>query len=1551
MSAALLRQMLEEAGAFLKEEKYQQALDSARRVSQFDARNFQAFMCVGLASFHLQQWEDAETAFHRAAELKPDLPAPWKNLVDVADASGDAKKKIHALEQLIAVFQRGNKVKPCQKWIAELAATALSARLYAKAFDSWFSLVGDRAMSVETTANEELPSPLEIWLQLLDIVQLPAFSLSDSSLELSLAALSKEFFAVASRCSWQDVDSALEGKTDAAIALFMRYHLDEVKATKAGTSAATARRQHLDELATSIVTWFPRAKLPMEYLLLRSEDKDSPIQDERAREIAERLQEHSSRSPMSLMFQGFAAMNNGDWNQARDLIVDGLAGCSASSFHESALCVGAQVVLAEIALQGRDVEGSRSRLDKAKEVAAEKMRTLCCAGPSASVFSPVKLGLLEARALEMAGNTNAALGAYREIVDSSSTVQDAETASHVRSARMNAAELLCARKDPTEALALLKSDDAENPAEMCLVAWCKHLQGDHEAARALFVEQAPRLAATQVTARATVLKRLAIVYWHLGGLYRDEKQYCFTSLLQAAKLAPNDGEVFSWLGQWYCHVAQDIVRAEKCFLKAIALSPQDAIAGPALSELYDRQGKADLNVALWRDLTATPERGAPTWALLRLAQHLVDLNDEEAVGKMHLVLRNEPLNAAHWVAMGHVYRHFDKIVAAQRSYERAIELGEAGWCVQCELARIQGDLHQYDEALVHIESAWNAVCETRSEVSSSAVAVVVSVFADLLLQQAVKQNSEGFHGRAAVNIQRAAELLNEVPPSYAETESNCKLVGDVHTFAFYLSAHDFDGLSGGWIGFISKGRAAYERAVRLAQTVSSTRCVAQAHYDVAVSCWYEARARSQSSVDPFGVRRDVSVSKEVEALLAAAQQHISQALKLDASLGLAWNALGVVTPHPLAKQFSWARAIQAGNCDAAWANLGMLYVTQSARQSGPRGASLEQLAREAFLHLQAVNPNSPAMWIGYGLLCLRQTHAAPVRDATKARESFQCALEMGSHADALRGFVLSALLELQSTHSSHDRPTLESLLFAIKKFTEREREDPLAWQLRSLIQFHLGLLNEASVSIAECQRLLTSENKHASVDWNALLIKLGNEWQRQQHRRRCGQNGEAKDSAAVMQAIDTVLQLAPMSDRYVRAAVMTQRALTKQDLALALSTLQDAILAGNAEISSSKLRLVSAAFAVCAQSSHDSSTADARELLVSTCRAVVVDAVSKISEASAMKPEIQSVIRAMELHDRRTGHLFNFVNSMDASSPELPTLALRLGLARLDLQDPAFVESRTPGLKETPADERAVLAALRLILTGECKTLRGRHVVRMQPWNPYGYVLAAFELIAQALLGGDGTASTDEPKQKLRRAQTLAASGIRVAQTSETSSSLVVVILQYALALIHRHDGENSSAASVVSDAISALKASAQPETEKLLWEARLLALVDSASSLESYQRALRLTGDQHGQVPLLIEIAGQLEAWGHLNSALHVWKIVSGLWKQAAPSDGPSDSLNVPSFVSSLRLALLNGKAQNAKWAKKFCKSATAALAPSDEASEAARVAHFVENVIATKL
>ncbi|GLD91967.1 hypothetical protein PINS_up000500 [Pythium insidiosum] len=378
---------------------------------------------------------------------------------------------------------------------------------------------------------------------------------------------------------------------------------------------------------------------------------------------------------------------------------------------------------------------------------------------------------------------------------------------------------------------------------------------------------------------------------------------------------------------------------------------------------------------------------------------------------------------------------------------------------------------------------------------------------------------------------------------------------------------------------------------------------------------------------------------------------------------------------------------------------------------------------------------------------------------------------------------------------------------------------------------------------------------------------------------------------------------------------------------------------------------------MCALSAEDASTADARDTLASTCRTIAVAALSKHADHREMKAEIATTLRMMEIYGRRTGQLSDFVSVLQAStSQDAGCLALRLALACVDLQDSRALAPLDVSRMDAPADEKTVLSALTSILKGDCLVYRGRRLVRMQPWNPFAYAYAAFELLAQALLHTEAPSSADEVKETLRRAEALAESGVRVADASESASSLAVVVLRWVQAFISRHNGDDNTAASTVKDAIHCLKASKQSASEQALWEARLLSLVDSSSSLDAYQRALNQARGSTASslLPLLIEIAGQLEAWGYLNSALHVWKVLSGLWKQDAQGgdEAPSDdTLNVPSFVSSLRLALLNGKAQNGKWAKKFCKSATAALAPADETSAAARVTHFVENVIATKL
>lgn len=90
--------------------------------------------------------------------------------------------------------------------------------------------------------------------------------------------ISNQFFAAAEQWDWasEPQESSVRSKTDAAVAFFLRYHLDLIKAVKA--SAANKKHQmvqDLDKLALSVVSWCDTARMPLELLLLRSEDVDS----------------------------------------------------------------------------------------------------------------------------------------------------------------------------------------------------------------------------------------------------------------------------------------------------------------------------------------------------------------------------------------------------------------------------------------------------------------------------------------------------------------------------------------------------------------------------------------------------------------------------------------------------------------------------------------------------------------------------------------------------------------------------------------------------------------------------------------------------------------------------------------------------------------------------------------------------------------------------------------------------------------------------------------------------------------------------------------------------------------------------------------------------------------------------------------------------------------------------------------------------------------------------------------------------------------------------
>jgi hypothetical protein len=67
------------------------------------------------------------------------------------------------------------------------------------------------------------------------------------------------------------------------------------------------------------------------------------------------------------------------------------------------------------------------------------------------------------------------------------------------------------------------------------------------------------------------------------GEFRSSKQYALSQFLQSAKLDPMFPGNFTYLGHYYRFIESDLVKAKRCYQKALSLSDSlDSDAGIAL---------------------------------------------------------------------------------------------------------------------------------------------------------------------------------------------------------------------------------------------------------------------------------------------------------------------------------------------------------------------------------------------------------------------------------------------------------------------------------------------------------------------------------------------------------------------------------------------------------------------------------------------------------------------------------------------------------------------------------------------------------------------------------------------------------------------------------------------------------------------------------------------------------------------------------------------------------------------------------------------------------
>ncbi|KAF0699035.1 Aste57867_10380 [Aphanomyces stellatus] len=987
----MLKHYLTEAKKKLQDEAYDDALEASTKALELDGMNFQALMFKGKSLFHLQNAKLAETTYRRAVDLQPDTPLVWKGLLEVFEMTNEPAKQIEPLDKLISILAKNEKWDRCQKVTSDLAVAATAAGLYPKALDAWYHLVVEvpskPALFLGATPNPDTPSELDIWMAVWRIAQAHGIVGPFHSPENILDNVVR----LAPTLSWKADDATSQLHTDVVAAINLAVDAAWAKLRQAKHADKTAARRALDALASSLVAACPRATRAAEVRLIRHEDDDGELSPD---ELARCVSMLAPKSALAHIHRGLAlALDPASTVKAVSSLLEGIPGVPEH--------VGARVALAHLSLHPSALDPARclDMIHGAFDAVQLRFDTL---STTIRELDETDLNLLNARALIGQNKWADAIMVYEGVVEHdpflpAGVLGLAEAHLHLDEvdAANNALQFL--PPQPTAAYCAVKG-------------WVAYRLGDLDTARTVLESG---LTYTDVT---WVLKyRLARVYWDMGGEWQTNKAYCVAQLLGAAKLNPHDAGSFRLLGTWYRTVASDNVRAEKCFLKALSLDPACDVAGLALTEMYANDDAR--RVRLWTDNALQDVVHAP-WALLRLAQHQVATDNEAAIAQLHKLLRHAPGNASYWAALGHVYAVFGRTVAAQKSYLKSLELCADSPSVLCELARIELSLGLLDDALIHLTA-----------VASPTVAVQ-KLLAETLFTQAKALCAQGLYGRADAKLKDASRVLT--PATAMATHATLfKLLGDIHVFAFSLVPDDET-----WAPFLEQGTAAYLNA--LAATTSDR---AAALYDVGVGYWIQAQAAgflARLPMAKWSLAHAPPYPPAIRSLVETAQSYFMQSLAVDATDAKVWNALGVVHSHAALKQFCLVRAIELENLDAAWANLGMLYLE----------AGLVGMAQKAFLSLQGVNPNHPAMWLGYGLMECRHG------DASQAHAAYTCALELRLDLDILQGYAYTGLWS-QSTTS------LPQILFALKKYTERDAANAAAINSLGVALMRTGLFAQA----------------------------------------------------------------------------------------------------------------------------------------------------------------------------------------------------------------------------------------------------------------------------------------------------------------------------------------------------------------------------------------------------------------------------------------------------------------------------------------------------------
>ncbi|KAG8386967.1 hypothetical protein BUALT_Bualt03G0203700 [Buddleja alternifolia] len=450
---------------------------------------------------------------------------------------------------------------------------------------------------------------------------------------------------------------------------------------------------------------------------------------------------------------------------------------------------------------------------------------------------------------------------------------------------------------------------------------------------------------------------LGELLWEKGETKQEMREKAVEHLMIAAKLNPQNGAAFRYLGHFYARVSPEPQRALKCYQRAVALNPDDADAGEAICDLLDEGGKESLVVAICRE--ASEKSARAFWAFRRLGYLLAHQKKwTDAIQSLQQAIRGFPTCADSWETLGLAYQRMGMFTAAIKSYGRAVELDDSRVFALVESGNISLMLGSYRKGIEQFQQALT--------ISPRNVSVHYGL-ASALLGLAKECTSLGAFRWGASLLEEASEIAERGTSLAGNFSCSWKLHGDIQLMyarcfpwteeACFTQADEISLKSSinTWkrTCFLSARNASrsYQRALHLAPWLANI------YADVAIASdmCFSFKESPKDDVDLWSVAEKMCVG----GILLEGYNHEF------------WVALGCLSDDTALKQHALIRGLQLDvSLAVAWAYLGKVIASQCRgglnieclqlyRREGKK-----QLAQQAFDRARSIDPALALPWAG-----------------------------------------------------------------------------------------------------------------------------------------------------------------------------------------------------------------------------------------------------------------------------------------------------------------------------------------------------------------------------------------------------------------------------------------------------------------------------------------------------------------------------------------------------------------------------------------------------------